>query len=158
MSEVSEIRSDLTSKIETALASAYPNAVVAKFSGEEQALGAATPTAQRIYLQWVGNDPQPNQVIGAVHYVNYACFCVLVATADNPTGDDGDVQAAAILEAIRDALKDKEVAIASADGGEGICLENPEEWGNGRSETLLGCMGGKYLYGQAYRVEYLVAG
>lgn len=80
-------------------------------------------------------------------YTRDMLYHVLVATADDPAGNSGDLTAMDALEAIETGLFGKDIA--------GVGQAQMVPWADfgGLPEALLGVHEGKYLYGQSWAVE-----
>jgi hypothetical protein len=144
MGLISSLRAALVSAIQAAVGR---NVSVSKWAGEDVAM-ASDADAPAIGVQWIGGITDPPEEIGARdHFHNPVFFCFFT-TRDDPDGDDGDDRAAELLEAVRLALTDAEI-------GDAVCRPTTHPALDSQSECFIKAHAGVYLYGQAWRLEYL---
>ena len=137
MSLRKDIRSGIIAAIEALVASTV---TVAKWSGEDAAFNDDRNWPS-VYVSYAGMASEPGEELGAVTYFRDMRFDVYVGCRTTST-EDGDDQAMDLLETIEEGITGTEIAAA------GI-LEPAGE------EGLVAASMGRFLYGQAWRLQNL---
>jgi len=155
MSDIATIRSDLITKISAAInpvveleegQDPLPQIPVSKWAGEEAAITAERPS---VSVNWFGGIAGESEEIGRATYSMDLIFHAIVQTADTDK-KDGDDHAAELLETIRGALAEVEIA------GIGIARPYKDPMFGGKTEMLTKIHGGAYEYTQAWKIEQAV--
>ncbi|MFH0825286.1 MAG: hypothetical protein V2B18_21250 [Pseudomonadota bacterium] len=154
MSDISDIRTDITAKLTAAVAAFSSAVAIDRWAGEEKAIKMDAVPA--VLIQWTGRITEESMEIGASTYMRSPVFVLYVVADDVSGGAYGDDICSDILELADAALNEASITIGGV-ADVGISRPYPGQFSDKLTESLIGVHAGRYLYGQAWYVERLVS-